>query len=253
MLRNGVHGASVSFRKFLDSPSKPTEAMKKLCERWRDTGLFADVCATGCEDGLNFAFEMERSACALFGLVTYGVHMSIYEQMEEEDGRTCIRVWVPTRALTKPTYPRLLDNTVVGGIPSGMSAFESLVKECLEEASVEADVVRKHTRCVGSISYFFRTSKDWLQPERHVYDTLSPPGADPAPFTPRPSDGEVKSFDLVSQDKPLQQLREGLFKPNCSVVIVDLFIRLGYIMPESEPNFMKIMTRLHSSFQYDMW
>jgi hypothetical protein len=64
-----------------------------------------------------------------------------------------------------------------------MSVFESLVKECMEEASIEADIVRKHTRAVGSISYFFRyeashleikpsinghlarTSKGWLQPE----------------------------------------------------------------------------------------
>ncbi|KAF5325068.1 hypothetical protein D9619_009890 [Psilocybe cf. subviscida] len=265
-LRNGVHGASVSFHKFLDTPSKRTAAMKELCERWRDTGLFADVCGpkkwreelyliyedpfgehdhpsvTGREDGLNFAFEMERSACALFGLVTYEVHMSIYEQTEEEDGRTGIRVWVPTRALTKPTFPGLLDNTVAGGIPSGMPAFESLVKECLEEASIEADVIRKHTHCVGSISYFFRNSKGWLQPEVvYVYDTLVPPGADPAPFIPRPSDGEVESFELVSQDKLLQQLRGGLFKANCGVVIVDLLIRLGYITPESEPNFMKII------------
>jgi len=37
-----------------------------------------------------------------------------------------------------------------------MTVFESLVKECMEEASIEADIVRKHTRAVGSISYFFR-------------------------------------------------------------------------------------------------
>jgi hypothetical protein len=37
-----------------------------------------------------------------------------------------------------------------------MAIFESLVKECMEEASIAADVVRKHTRAVGSISYFFR-------------------------------------------------------------------------------------------------
>lgn len=54
----------------------------------------------GEEANLNYAFEMERSACALFGVVTYGVHMSVYH--EEEDGS--LRVWVPTRAKSKPTY-----------------------------------------------------------------------------------------------------------------------------------------------------
>ncbi|KAF9484087.1 nudix hydrolase 20 [Pholiota conissans] len=266
-----------SFRAYLDTPSKRTAAMKELCERWRDTGLFPDVCGpkkwraemypvyadplgvhdhpllAGYEDGLNYAFEMERSACALFGVVTYGVHMSIYEEIVE-DGRTSLRIWVPTRALTKPTFPGLLDNTVAGGIPSGMSVFECLVKECMEEASIEADVVTKHSRAVSSISYFYRTSKGWLQPEvEHVYDIAIPSGVDHAPFTPRPLDGEVESFEFVSHERLLEQLRSGLFKPNCALVIIDLLIRLGYITPDSEPNYTKIINRLHGSFDYDKW
>ena len=57
---------------------------------------------------------------------------------------------------TVPRFPGMLDNTVAGGIPSGMSIFESLVKECMEEASLEDSLVRAHTRAVGSISYFYR-------------------------------------------------------------------------------------------------
>jgi len=126
-LRSGLSGPSVCLRNFLGTPSKRTAALKELCERWRDTELFPDVCGpkkwraemypvyadpfgvhdhpvvAGHEVGLNYAFEMERSACALFGLVTYGVHMSIYEEIIRDDGQSCLRVWVPTRALTKPT------------------------------------------------------------------------------------------------------------------------------------------------------
>lgn len=58
--------------------------------------------------------------------------------------------------MTLPSYPGLLDNTVAGGIPSAMSIFESLVKECMEEASIESDIIREHTRAVGAISYFYR-------------------------------------------------------------------------------------------------
>ncbi|KAF8902550.1 nudix hydrolase 20 [Gymnopilus junonius] len=277
-LRNGAYGPSASLRNWLDTPSKRTGAMKELCERWRDAGLFSDVCGptkwrsemypvysdpfgvhdhpliTGHEEGLNYAFEMERSACALFGIVTYGVHLSIYDEVVAEDGQRRLRVWVPTRALTKPTFPGYLDNTVAGGIPSGMSTFESLIKECMEEASIEPELVRKHTRAVGSISYFFRTAKGWLQPEiEYVYDIVIPPGVDSAPFTPRPSDGEVESFEFVSHGKLLQQLRAGLFKPNCGLVILDLFIRLGYITPDNEPEFMKIIRRLHGDFDYGFW
>ena len=53
-------------------------------------------------------------------------------------------------------WPGYLDNTVAGGIPSGMSAWDSLVKECMEEASIDADVVNCHCRCTGAISYFYR-------------------------------------------------------------------------------------------------
>jgi hypothetical protein len=124
----GPSGPSVSFRAWLDTPSKRTAIMKELCERWRDTELFPDVCGPkkwraemypvyanpfgfhdhpnfGSEDEtqLNYAFEMERSACALFGVVTYGVHLSIYEEIVQENGQKQLRIWIPTRAFTKPT------------------------------------------------------------------------------------------------------------------------------------------------------
>lgn len=129
MLRSGRMGPTVSFRAWVDSPSKRTAAMKELCERWRDTGLFADVCGPtkwreemypiyadpfGVHDHpnvqgdskneLNYVFEMERSACALFGAVTYGVHMSIYAERTDDEGNRSLSVWVPTRAKTKPTW-----------------------------------------------------------------------------------------------------------------------------------------------------
>lgn len=50
----------------------------------------------------------------------------------------------------------MLDNSVAGGIPSGMGMFESMVKECMEEASLEAAIVEKYARAAGVISYFFR-------------------------------------------------------------------------------------------------
>jgi hypothetical protein len=120
-------GPSVSFRGWLDTPSKRTAIMKELCERWRDTELFPDVCGPknwraemypvyadpfsihdhpshgSDETQLNYVFEMERSACALFGMVAYSVNMSMYEEIFQENGQKQLRIWVPTRALTKPT------------------------------------------------------------------------------------------------------------------------------------------------------
>jgi len=118
-----LHRPRLSFASGISTPSVRTEAMKELCERWRDTDLFEDVIGPnkwrgelypvyrnpfGVHDKIygeeypddkgNYAFEMERSAAALFGIVTYGVHMTIYH--DSEDG---MKIWVPTRAGTKQT------------------------------------------------------------------------------------------------------------------------------------------------------
>lgn len=127
----GALTPSVSFQPWLDTHAKRTAAIKELCERWRDTGVFPEVCGPkkwrselypvykdpfGPHDHpsripsdeevekSNFAFEMERAACALFGVVTYGVHLSIYDVVHEEGKAETLRLWVPTRAKTKQTY-----------------------------------------------------------------------------------------------------------------------------------------------------
>lgn len=103
-----------------------TKGMKEMCERWRDARVFEGVIgASKWRDELysiyadpfgprrdqeigtdgkpngnsNCAFEMERAATALFGLVTSGVHMNIYQEL---DGQ--IKLWVPKRARTKQTW-----------------------------------------------------------------------------------------------------------------------------------------------------
>ncbi|KAF7305599.1 Thiamine pyrophosphokinase [Mycena chlorophos] len=264
----------ISFHSSIDTPAKRTLAMKTLCEMWRDTGVYPDIIGPGKwrderypvyrdpfgvhdypsaereDDELNFAFEMERAACALFGIVTYGVHMSTYRQ---EPGGS-LKVWIPTRAKTKSTWPGYLDNTVAGGIPAGMPIFEALVKECMEEASLAEELVRPNVRAVGCISYFFRTSQGWLQPEvEYTYDLVIPPGSDPAPFQPKPLDGEVERFDFMDKADIETAMRAGRFKANCAVVLIDLFLRLGYITPDNEPDFLRIVTGLHTQFDYDRW
>ena len=116
-------GHSVSFDTSINTPRKRTAALKELCERWRDTGVFPlsigprkwrdemypvyrnpfgvhDHCLDDDSDGGNYAFEMERAACPLFGVVTYGIHMTIYEGIPSSPQ---VRIWVPMRAKTKQT------------------------------------------------------------------------------------------------------------------------------------------------------
>jgi hypothetical protein len=50
----------------------------------------------------------------------------------------------------------MLDNTVAGGIPMGYSACDSMVKECMEEASLKEEVVVPNMRAAGAVSYFYQ-------------------------------------------------------------------------------------------------
>ncbi|EED78488.1 predicted protein [Postia placenta Mad-698-R] len=58
----------VGFPSHIHGPSARTRVMKELCECWRDKGRWTDMIAhadgrTKYEDGRNYAFMMERSAC----------------------------------------------------------------------------------------------------------------------------------------------------------------------------------------------
>ncbi|KAG9307978.1 NUDIX hydrolase domain-like protein [Chiua virens] len=268
----------VSFHHSIDTPSKRTDVVKKLCERWRDSGsilqnqigpkqwrnerypVYRNPFGTHVShdpsarkndsDSGNYLFEMERVACSLFGIPTYGVHMTIY--YEDVDGGN-VRIWTPTRSRTKQTFPGCLDNSVAGGIPCGASVFENLVKESMEEASIEEHIVRAHAKPAGSVSYYHETTSGWLQPEvQYVYDLKVPSDLEPS-FQPKPLDGEVESFDLLPLDVVIAKMKEGLFKTNCAVVLIDFLVRKGYITPDNEPDFMEIVTRMHTRFEFERW
>lgn len=204
-----------------------------------------------------YVFSMERSACALFGVVTYGVHMTVYEQDGggesgdgDDNGHSDVRVWVPRRALTKPTFPGMLDNSVAGGIPGGTTAIDSIVKEAAEEASLDPELVRKRVRTVGAVTYYYQTKVGWLQPEvEYVYDMRVEPGE----VRLAPMDGEVESFELLPLDEVVVRMHAGEFKPNCAVVLVDFMVRHGHLTPENEPQYLEITQRLHGQFDLERW
>ena len=92
--------------------------LEATCLRWHKTGVFAEVVGgrqwrnelyAVFSDPFKFGgdpedivFTIERSAAALFGLVTYGVHMTVFQKPAPGRGGE-ILTWVPTRAKTKPT------------------------------------------------------------------------------------------------------------------------------------------------------
>jgi len=77
-------------------------------------------------------------------------------------------------------------------------------------------------------------------------------------------------LQLLPVNQVVEKMQEALFKPNCAVgmyntslflranhdatpVLIDFFIRHGYIIPDTEPNYMEIITRLHGRFNHEKW
>ncbi|KAF2488115.1 NUDIX hydrolase domain-like protein [Neohortaea acidophila] len=200
-------------------------------------------------------FSIERSASALFGIVTYGVHLTAYTKRKQDgegqDETEGMRIWVPRRAATKSTYGGMLDNTVAGGMATGETPFECLVREADEEASLPEAVVRKGVKAVGTVTYFHirdhRAGGETklLQPEcQYVYDLELAEDV-----VPKPGDDEVEAFELKTLEEVKQALRDGEFKPNCALVLLDFFIRHGFLT-EDDTGFIEIVARLHRRLDF---
>ncbi|KAF2838878.1 thiamine pyrophosphokinase-related protein-like protein [Patellaria atrata CBS 101060] len=196
-------------------------------------------------------FDVERSAACLFGVITYGVHMTAYVR-SKEDGK--IKIWVPRRATNKQTYPGMLDNTVGGGLASGEQPFEALVRECAEEASIPEDLVRERATAVAGVTYFYIRDhraggeSGMMQPEcQYVYDLELPED-----FKLKPSDDEVQEFNLLTVEETQAAMSRAEFKPNCALVLLDFFVRHGILNCENEQDYFEITTRTHRRLEFPM-
>jgi 8-oxo-dGTP pyrophosphatase MutT (NUDIX family) len=194
-------------------------------------------------------FNVERSASPLLGVVTYGIHLTAYTRSKETGE---IKIWTPRRARTKQTYGGMLDNAVAGGIASGESPFESLVRECAEEASLAEDLVRSKAKAAGTVTYYYIRDEraggetNLMQPEcQYIYDLELPEDT-----IPKPGDDEVEEFYLWSIDEVKQAMENGEFKPNCALVVLDFLIRHGFLTSENERDFIEILSRLHRRLEF---
>ncbi len=190
-------------------------AQAGLCQ-WR--GEAFDVRAR--PDGPALA-TVDRGALPLLGIEAAGVHLN--GLVQRADG---LHMWVGRRAANKKLDPGKLDHLVAGGVPTGLSATETLAKEAEEEAGLPASLVAEAIpRC--SISYAMERPEGLRRDRLHCYDLTLPDT-----FMPQPMDGEVASFELWPIGRVLERVRDtDDFKFNVNLVLIDLFQRLG-LVPE---------------------
>ena len=211
----------------------------RVLEGWRDE-LFP---VYGPGDTL--LYSVERTAAALFGIPTYGAHMTAY--VRDESATNGVRFWIPRRSRTKKTWAGMLDNTVAGGMATGEVPLECIIREAEEEASLPDQVVRSRIKAAGTVTYiYFRKEESTgelglLEPEvEYVYDLELP-----ADVIPKPNDSEVEQFFLLTVEEVKEAMAKGEFKPNCAVVLLDFFMRHGTLTKENEPDYDEIKRRMH--------
>lgn len=194
----------------------------------------------------DIVLNIERIAAPLFGVVTYGVQLLAYTA--KVDG---LYGWIARRAQTKRTFPGMLDSTVGGSLTTGETPFECLVREAKEEASFDAAFTTSTAIAVGAISYLCLTDerskgeKGLLCPEiQFTYEMRIP-----ADLIPVPADGEVGGFVLMSIDQLKEALANCEFTPASGEVVLDFFIGHGILTFENEPDYTKIVSRLHRSLE----
>ncbi|PHH60819.1 hypothetical protein CDD81_1116 [Ophiocordyceps australis] len=207
----------------LEEEEERSKAAAALTHHWRINETFKIL--RGWRDEMwpvysrkgELLFSMERSAIGLLGMMRYGVHLTAY--VADDKVPHGIKLWIPKRALNKSTFPGMLDNTVAGGLMTGESPFECIIREADEEASLPDDLVRRETRCVGTVTYIYVTEEKYvgeegfIHPEcQWVYDLELP-----SDVVPQPKDGEVDEFFLCSVDDVKRDLAEGRFKHNCAL------------------------------------
>jgi 8-oxo-dGTP pyrophosphatase MutT (NUDIX family) len=162
---------------------------------------------------------MDRGALPNFGIEAWGVHVN--GVVRRADG---LNLWVARRGADRPLDPGKLDHVVAGGIPAGMDAAGTLVKEAAEEAAIPAALARQ-ARFVAEIPYCMERPEGLRRDRLFCYDLDLPEN-----FAPHPADAEVAGFELWPLVRVFESVRDGdAFKFNVNLVLIDFFIRHGLL------------------------
>jgi len=162
---------------------------------------------------------LDRGALPLFGVIGVGVHLNGF--VRRPDG---VHLWVAQRAANKKLDPGKLDNLVAGGVPAGLSPFETLLKEAAEEAALPEQLAREAVP-VGRFGYAMERPEGLRRDVIFAYDLELPEN-----FVPSPADGEVEGFFLWPIERVLEAVRDtDAFKFNVNLVVIDFLLRFGLV------------------------
>ena len=198
--------------------------------------------------GAKYPVHMERFAGDLFGITARGAHMTVYTKTKDGE----MKIWVPRRNANMFTYPNKLDTTVAGGVAASETPLQNIIREAQEEASLPKDLVAPNVKSAGVLTYM--SSFDGIPGGKETYvcpDIVYVYDLEVGRHvTPKPEDGEVKEFNLLSVEQVKEALSKDEFKTNSAVVMLDFFIRHGIITADNEPDYVEIVQRMHRTLPF---
>jgi len=163
-----------------------------------------------------------------------------------------LKYWISKRSETKSVSPGMYDNCVGGGISSGESPLECIIREAEEEAGLQEKRVRREIRAGGTVTYIEITEEGkggevgLVCPGLiYVYDLEIRKGE-----TLRVEEGEADGFELLGKEEIQHMMLNAQFKPNCASVMVDFWVRHGIITAENERNYAEICQSLHRALPF---
>ena len=146
-----------------DSSSR-TEAIARIISSLRLDGTIVgwrdELVEALTEFNRSPVFLVERAAYPFFGIRGYGVHINGF--IRNPVDRKVMKLWVARRSSTKSTFPSMLDHIVAGGLPTGVTIEENVVKECDEEASIPEHIATEASPG-GIVSYSLVDSQNNLK------------------------------------------------------------------------------------------
>ncbi|KAJ3033435.1 hypothetical protein HK097_004849, partial [Rhizophlyctis rosea] len=236
----------------LKTESERTHAVEGVMQSWRDKGLFDclkgwrsecyDVFGSLADGKRGVIMQIERSAAGCLGIRAYGCHLNGYTR-DAQTGE--LKMWIARRSKTKQTYPGMLDNIVGGGLPAGVKPHQNILKESQEEASIPPSLASKAIPVSAATFFMNSPERGWIPDTEYIYDLELP-----SDFVPKPEDGEVEGFYLMSVDEIKKHLHANEFMPESGLVVIDFLIRHGFVSAKDEPDYVDVLQGLRRKLPF---
>lgn len=220
-----TNSLAVRIRPRLDNCEARTQALAPVIET-----LAAEGVITGWRNeryAIRNRFEdepmawIERAAARFFGTDTYAVHVNAY--VAGPLPAQAPLLWIARRSVNKATDAGMLDNAVGGGIGNGYGIWQTLIKECWEEAGIPPFLAQQARR--GRTVHVLAEIPEGVQSEQiFVHDLALPPD-----FAPRNQDGEASGHWRATVKDVLGAIARGAMTVDASLATLDFLLRTGCI------------------------